>query len=426
MAHQSHNLPWNTLASNFKYAFQERKYGYKTHLEPVNDPQRGKKIEHFVQSFARLIAGFSRTQQQQDHVHDDHHQEFLQHNERIIDTKTAVPIQKSLRYAQTKTPTIGCPCGCPTHFHRFLETCSCGTSTDPTALEHWLNYFRCKGCCCKLGYKGVLNLTKVLLLHDRMEPLLRIAAHPAICLGEFYDFPWEHNLNHRYGWAEVLRTALYAYIALNLLCVKPETWPCYQTKKKAIRSDREQPVDYRLTAMYQRMVIYCTATQDFDVHALPHRLFFGITHGALKPERGHWGHEYLVGRFPLSTCYEKEAQGKHAPNRSDVESIEGMLRGRGLPMELVVDIMELAEYKVASRLVIPDDPLHPANAEELRKYLGYCWRLMVRCDELANVCERPIDWKEEVRDCIWRCLFHYPGYPKAFVMHDDYSSWHFK
>lgn len=145
-------------------------------------------------------------------------------------------------------------------------------------------------------------------------------------------------------------------------------------------------------------------------------MFFGIARGTLQPEGGYNDEEVLVGRFPLARLYGKEAQSKHVPSYFDVDSVESILRSRGLPTELVIEIMDLAEYRAQSRLVLRDYPLHPSNGEELRKYLSYCWRLMVRCDELANACGRPIDWGNEVRDCIFSLFFDYPGYhPKTYV-----------
>jgi hypothetical protein len=85
---------------------------------------------------------------------------------------------------------------------------------------------------------------------------------------------------------------------------------------------------------------------------------------------------------------------------SDTVRAQQILLDRGLPAELVLEIMETAEYGdygpigPTARLVIPDDPFHPANGDELAKYVGYCWQLLVRCDMMATALGMVIPWHE--------------------------------
>ncbi|OBT85276.1 hypothetical protein VE02_06501 [Pseudogymnoascus sp. 03VT05] len=53
------------------------------------------------------------------------------------------------------------------------------------------------------------------------------------------------------------------------------------------------------------------------------------------------------------------------------------LEQKGLPLEVALEVLDHVEYIPRRRLPISDDPLHPENAEELRKYLKYCWRLLI-------------------------------------------------
>jgi hypothetical protein len=55
-----------------------------------------------------------------------------------------------------------------------------------------------------------------------------------------------------------------------------------------------------------------------------------------------------------------------------------MLYQKGLPIELLSDIMERADYRVKQRLKVAHDPLHPLNKEIMADFLTYCWQLMVR------------------------------------------------
>ena len=53
-------------------------------------------------------------------------------------------------------------------------------------------------------------------------------------------------------------------------------------------------------------------------------------------------------------------------------------------------------------LDIADDPLHPGNGMELRRYLSHCWQLLVRCDMLAKASGKRISWINEVKEVIWQ------------------------
>ena len=85
----------------------------------------------------------------------------------------------------------------------------------------------------------------------------------------------------------------------------------------------------------------------------------------------------------------------HLPARDDVPQVQQILSSRGLPAELVLDIMELAGYHAGEgRLKVPHDPFHRENRDELAKYLKYCWELLVRCEMLANVIGKVIPWEK--------------------------------
>lgn len=79
-----------------------------------------------------------------------------------------------------------------------------------------------------------------------------------------------------------------------------------------------------------------------------------------------------------------------------------MLCFKGLPIELALDVMELAGYEAKRRLNIPHDPLHPYNRKELAQYLKYCWQLLVRCDMMAKALDMKIPWKVLISSSIVR------------------------
>jgi hypothetical protein len=84
-----------------------------------------------------------------------------------------------------------------------------------------------------------------------------------------------------------------------------------------------------------------------------------------------------------------------------VSTVDSYLHQKGLPTELILEVLSLTDYSWKRRTPIADDPLHPDNSHELRKYLNYCWKLLMRCDLLAKETGNCIDWETEVTDCIW-------------------------
>lgn len=83
-----------------------------------------------------------------------------------------------------------------------------------------------------------------------------------------------------------------------------------------------------------------------------------------------------------------------------------MLCRKGLPVELAVEIMALAEYEPSRRLKVPHDPFHRDNRKELVEYLKYCWQVLVRCDMMARALDIVIPWVGLVTQCIvqlWAC-----------------------
>ncbi|KAL4882983.1 hypothetical protein BJY04DRAFT_31596 [Aspergillus karnatakaensis] len=78
--------------------------------------------------------------------------------------------------------------------------------------------------------------------------------------------------------------------------------------------------------------------------------------------------------------------------------------------ELVVRTLRLAEYDTTRRrLPVAHDPLHPANAEQLKKYLAYCWSTLVRYNMFARELEMEINWKLETIICLSRIVGVPPG-----------------
>jgi hypothetical protein len=260
-------------------------------------------------------------------------------------------------------------------------------------------------------YNPAVELIKILLLYNELEPLFLLTAHPAMRLDPpkaglpaWWSFPFD-GLFEEEGWAEVMRCALMSYICLNMSYLFPRS------------SDPSIP-DYRATSAYQKMLIRCTAQRSFDSHTIPHREFFGVERGRFYGL--YWNNRVEHGRTSLSSLTRPEYANVYCPTAEDVEVVQGYLAKKGLPLELRIEILSLADYKMKRRLIVPDDPLHPKNSLELRKYLNYCWHLLIRVNLIAEALGTRIAWNAEITQCIWDL---YGENLRKMVSHDPSYVW---
>jgi hypothetical protein len=209
----------------------------------------------------------------------------------------------------------------------------------------------------------------------------------------------------------IYKMALDAYICLNLLYCFPGLWD----------SNHERETDYRSTGVYQYMLRSCTWTGvASDIPAHPHRRFFGIAdkqfyvrhrikdklRWAAFTKDSDYGEKFPYGLMAIDELLRCEEEVDRRASLQEVHQVEWMLCQKSLPLELVKDIMDMAEYIPQRRLKVPHDPLHIENRDELTKYLTYCWILLVRCNMMALAVGIDIDWKREVTGSIiklWGC-----------------------
>ncbi len=189
------------------------------------------------------------------------------------------------------------------------------------------------------------------------------------------------------GWDSLYEAAIFPYLTLNLIHCFPELWDP--------ASGRTDATDYRDMRIYQWMVRHCTRGRTTtEVARHPHRQFFGIA----DRQFGSYGSEYPYGLVTYDKFLASgDERAPPAASTDDVFAVRRLLhRGLGLPMELVLEIMALAEYEPRRRLRVAHDPFHRANRDELDKYISYCWKVLVRCEMMAAAVGLEIDWRHEV------------------------------
>jgi hypothetical protein len=239
-----------------------------------------------------------------------------------------------------------------------------------------------------------------------METLLKIAAHPAVRLESRWYVPW--RCGGVFGISQLMRCALTSYIFFNVVCLHPELWEA-EAKEKWMAERRmaglvveENEVDYRQMVSWEKVLSRCTGKQRYDVHTYPHRLFFGVSepnHDAFG-----WNRGLACGRNrkhpSLESEEEKRRRERYLPVSEDVAIVLFYLRIKGCPTEVGLEILVYADFKPERRLPIANDPLDLRNREELRKYLSWCWKVLVWCNVLMAESGDRIGWVYEITDVI--------------------------
>lgn len=142
---------------------------------------------------------------------------------------------------------------------------------------------------------------------------------------------------------------------------------------------------------------------------LPHQEFFGIANDDPLDRISRWDSAKALqyrwhpkpGSLEIEMFLHLKGEATQLHTATDVSDVLVMLRSKSLPPELCLSSLKLAEYWPRRRdLVVPRGPLHPQNYEELRKYLTYCWILLLRCDMFAKELGDVIFWKRLVGTCI--------------------------
>jgi hypothetical protein len=289
---------------------------------------------------------------------------------------------------------------------------------DDRRMKVWLNYIGCE-CCFGGGgpiarHMETVELFKALLLHNQMDALLRIAAHSDSHLDQMWIVSccWDHEGE---GWVELVRRTLMVYICLNVFYLMPETYSP-SLRKAHLQSNvrpgqqvqREEEVDYRQTLSYQTMLLRCTGGYRHDTETFPHREFFGVKRGMNYTE--HQTRPY-IGTVPVERLKDpKMCINNYLPTRDDIPCVLNYLGQKAMPLELSFTILEFAEYVPQRMLTVEGDPLNAENSQMLRKYLNFCWDLLVRSDMLVKACGKTIGWTSEITECI--CTLWGQGFPR--------------
>ncbi|KAH7323249.1 hypothetical protein B0I35DRAFT_349777 [Stachybotrys elegans] len=383
MAHQAHNIPWNVLASNFKWRAVNHCKDGATDFHWRRKPRQSREITYFIKAFKKTILEHAETQRARciDTIHAPEQDGVVLSDEvcqRIMfifqhwhESKT-----KPHHHANADQIQQGGKCVLPQqqrHMQAFLQ---------PRRPNDCYEFFR-------VNSEAYFNLEiiKMLLLYREMDVLWKICSHPDQDLASWWQAePCCCATEKDLGWDMICKMALRAYLLLNLIDCFPETW----------QNDAVGEKNYRNTKLYQSTVRYLTKGRGNPIiAAYPHREFFGIPDNHFKKPC------HLCGCLPYDTFIWVGGEAGYIPLPTEIDQVRQTLHDKRLPGELVDQIMSLAQYgKFTRRLPTPHDPFKPENRAELQKYLKYCWLLMVQSQVLGQRIGLDLKWEEMISEAL--------------------------
>ncbi|PYH40117.1 uncharacterized protein BP01DRAFT_351979 [Aspergillus saccharolyticus JOP 1030-1] len=381
MAHQAHNIPWSLLASNLHWSTFLHKGHFVTNLRPRMKPSQDKELTCFTQAFIQNIDDHSLCERR------NYPAEFdpPASTEVILVSVIVHQITSTVRRWRSYGFRGEYPSGvCKVNQHE--QDCQCKPlPVEERTASAFLRPPGSRQCDAffRANREASFNIevVKTLLLYSEMNPILRVCALPGVRLkGWWHDGECQCAV---LGWDQVCIKALRAGICLNTIRCFPALWnnAAGRTKKQ----------DYRNSKFYQFTLRTCTGAGNIsDVSTYPHRQFSESATTNFK----------ALTIDELLTLESVRLEGQHQPGQSDTLLVRNLLYRKGLPVELVLEVMEITGYGPLGRLSEPEDPIHPSNRDELARYLTYCWRLLVHCDMMAKALGMKLPWKELLGNCI--------------------------
>jgi len=225
--HQEHTIPWNSLASNLKFAHESPHFTpRRTGLFPRNLPNQAQTLNHFVRVLHKTITTFSDTERAK------------------YGTSFDAPTSGKVFSDELRD--------------RYPEYLDEGNQR----IENWIE--RAKHCHYDpsvLGYgtsqADLADVVKILINENQMETLLMLAHHPQIPLGKLHHLTWGHH----FGFSRVMENALLVYVLLNLFAAA------------GMLQENGDGNQYLETDEYRCMVRCSTQSMDYPAQQLPHRAF---------------------------------------------------------------------------------------------------------------------------------------------------------
>ncbi|KAG6915758.1 hypothetical protein DXG01_009995 [Tephrocybe rancida] len=221
--HQEHNVPWNALASNFKFVRENPHFTPRTTgLFPRQLPTQAATLNHFTRVLHTTITTFSTTERQKYPASFPAPTSGLLFSDELRDRHTEFLNEKN------------------------------------QSIDFWIESAKHGYTPGKLVYTtanaGLADAVKVLVSENEMEPIFMLARHPQIPLGTLKFLCWGQN----YGFSCIRESALHAYVELNL-------WAAMGLLERG---------EYLEMNDYKCMLYNALAGLENGRHQIPHRAYF--------------------------------------------------------------------------------------------------------------------------------------------------------
>jgi hypothetical protein len=297
MAHQAHALPWNSLASHFKYNISYHSHPQRLDIHPQKKQNQGKDLAYFCKAFAKQIHDFGETERAKYQPVEYYRKRagaWVKFKDKATENdKNASEMRVKSRGKSKETieirkviPTALLQRYDPSvfllhrdHLGQAVEDWLLPEGEETASYGAWMQ----GGEIIKVLMMEAASVPPALsaepnnaegknLKSESMETLLLMANHPRMKIHGLRNM---HH-GHHFGVSRVAEEAVKAYIYLNLIIAMREGGSdvCDFVDDGAVVKDYEKRRKYMDCETYRRMLMAVAGSYDGDAQTLVHRVFF--------------------------------------------------------------------------------------------------------------------------------------------------------
>jgi hypothetical protein len=220
--HQSHNIPWHILTSNFEIIHNDKSLTPRiTYLRYKGTPNDLGQLKHFIRKFTQTIITFSETERK--------------------------------KYPLTfQYPTTG-----NLFSDELRDSYPDYLNRHNQKIEYWLACAHRDPLTGQRSYSThhgrLADVVKILFLENELYTLLMLANHPNIPIAHLHSLSWGHH----FGFSRVKESAIRAYMFFN----------------SAYATGILQNGDYKELNEYRYLLREVATSMDFPAQQIPHIRF---------------------------------------------------------------------------------------------------------------------------------------------------------
>ena len=298
MAHQAHALPWNNLASHFRYSISYHSHPQRHDIHPQKKPNQAKDLAYFCKAFAKQIHDFGESERAKYQPIEYYRKRagiWVTSKDEATGNEEDVSKTRSVKGGGKSKETLEMRKVIPTALLQRYDPSVLLLHHDhsgPT-VERWL-LPKGKETASYGAWMQGGEIIKILMMEaasvppalsaepknaegknikrESMETLLLMANHPRMKIHGLRNM---HH-GHHFGVSRVAEEAVKAYIYLNLIIAMREGGSdvCDFVDDGEVVKDCEKRRKYMDCETYRRMLMEVAGSYDGDAQTLVHRVFF--------------------------------------------------------------------------------------------------------------------------------------------------------